>query len=748
MTRDHEKLNALFIIQSHKRPHKRIDIEVRVQDHPLARGLVLLAVMSLYLFAITGITGVKGNASYRAYFSEQDDRVKQLDEINKTFGLFDPLAVIVTVPEGETLDTSPGLLPAVRSLQDDLESLSSVKYVTSFESYVVDPEDEFASPIESQTPFQSTVASLLVSKDRLSGLIVLDVSLDSPGDAKEILLFNQKVQSLVDQHLNQPLGTTSLLSGALALNTAYIDVVKHDIKLFAPGLILLMMAVLIALFRRLSIALLLIATGTLSVLSAFGILGYFQISLTAINVFVPIIIIALAIVTAMHNVLGMYQHVASGAPVDEAVRNSYQENLTPLTLSSLTTAAGFLFLLTSPSPPIQIVGISVALGIVLSYLLTLTWLRFFLSSMTLNKEEASRVLNRISPAPLKAFCSKHYKKLITSSLLLLILSGAALTQLRIDDNVFHYFPEQHPFRTSLNQMDERFSGATTLNYVVRLSEQDTVRSQQIKELHQLTQWLKQRPGINQILMPPAHLLEAGALAKAQQLLNLSSSGLERLITPDGKQIRLELHLNALSSRALMAFDAQTRQWLALNTPSLAIKGGTSAEMMFAQLSHQNALNMFSSLLIALLLITLLIGVLLRSWTAMILAMFSNFFPVLLVYGFWSATGGPISLGCAVVVGMIMGVIVDDTLHVLIKYQRQRKASGPDKALDAVWQSVMPAVWVSSLVLIIALLVGLLSDFRPIAELSFLSIATLIAALLTDLMVLPAFLGRHRIKNRV
>ncbi|KEQ16215.1 efflux RND transporter permease subunit [Endozoicomonas numazuensis] len=722
---------------------------MRVNDQPIiVRAIVLLIVMSLFLFAIAGITDLKGNASYRAYFSEQDDRVKQLDDISKTFNLYEPLVIIITAPEGNTLDDSPGILPAARSLQEALESLPSVKYSTSFEAYIVDPEDEFASPIESQTPFQATVASLLVSQDRRSGLIVLDVSLDSPGDAKEILLFNQQVNDLVDQHLNRPLGTHSLLSGALALNTAYIDVVKHDVKLFAPGLIALMMMVLIAIFRRISIALLLIATGTLSVLTAFGILGYFQVSLTAINAFVPIIIIALAIVTAMHNVLGMYQHIASGEPVTRAVEKSYQENLTPLSLSCLTTAAGFLFLLTSPSPPIQIVGISVALGIVLSYLLTLTWMRFILPLLTISKEEASRVLDRISPVRLKTICSRHYRKLITSSLLLLILSSAALTQLRIDDNVFHYFPEQHPFRSSLGLLDQQFSGATTLNYVITLSEQDTKRFDQIKALQRFTQWLRERTDVHQILMPPEHLLEPGALKKAQPFVNFSSTGLERLITADGRKIRLELHLNSLSARELMTFDWQTRQWLELHAPSLPIKGGTSAEMMFAQLSHQNALNMFSSLLIALLLITLLIGALLRSWTAMALALFSNFFPVLLVYGFWSATGGPISLGCAVVIGMIMGVIVDDTLHVLIKYQRRRKVAGADNALNIVWQSVMPAVWVSSLILMVALTVGLLSDFRPIAELSFLSIATLLAALLTDLIVLPALLGRDIIKSRV
>ncbi len=721
---------------------------MRIQDHPVATGAALLVVFMVCFIAIAGITGLSGNASYRAYFSDQDARVQQLDEINKTFGLYDPLVIIVTVPEGQTLDTSPGLLPAVITLQETLQTIPQVQYITSFEDYVIDPEDEFASPLESQTPFQKSVSSMLISKDRRSGLIVLDIELNSAGDAKEILQINQQVQTSVDQLLNQPLGTSNLLSGALALNTAYIDVVKHDIKLFAPGLILLMLLVLVVVFRRPSIALLLITTGALSVLASFGLLGYFEVSLTAINAFVPIIIIALSIVTAMHNILGVYQHVATGQSVPDAVSNSYQENLTPLTLSSLTTAAGFLFLLTSPSPPIQIVGISVALGIVFSYLITLIWLKLAIARLNLEPEEAQKVLDRISPALLKSFCSKYSKPLIVSSLILLALSGLSLTQLRIDDNVFHYFPEKHPFRVSLNQLDDRFTGATTLNYVVQLSDQAEQRTDQLNELKTFTQWLKQRVEVNQLLMPPENLLELNALTRAQQLINLSSSGLERLITADGQQVRLELRLNALSSSELLKFDQQTRQWLKANTPELDIKGGTSAEMMFAQLSHQNAWNMFSSLLVALLLITLLIGLLLRSWTAMVLALFSNFFPVLLVYGFWSATGGPISLGCAVVIGMIMGVIVDDTLHILIKYQRQRKNSGPEFALDSVWLKVMPAVWVSSLVLIVALLVGLLSDFRPIAELSFLSITTLTAALLADLIVLPSLLSRQKIKNRV
>lgn len=102
-----------------------------------------------------------------------------------------------------------------------------------------------------------------------------------------------------------------------------------------------------------------------------------------------------------------------------------------------------------------------------------------------------------------------------------------------------------------------------------------------------------------------------------------------------------------------------------------------------------------------------------------------------MFGVWAAIGGYISLGSAVV----MGIIVDDSMHLLYRHYRRGSGSVLKDTTD-----VAPALLVSSVALVLGLEVALLSDFRPIMELGMLSIAIIISTLFTDVFLLPALLS--------
>jgi len=100
----------------------------------------------------------------------------------------------------------------------------------------------------------------------------------------------------------------------------------------------------------------------------------------------------------------------------------------------------------------------------------------------------------------------------------------------------------------------------------------------------------------------------------------------------------------------------------------------------------------------------------------------NTVPLVVVYGVWALAGGYISLGSAVVMGMIMGIIVDDTVHMLYRYHFKKcnEPSSPEpfkQESETRWIKDMladtgPALLVSSVALIVGLAIGLLSSFQP------------------------------------
>jgi predicted RND superfamily exporter protein len=195
-------------------------------------------------------------------------------------------------------------------------------------------------------------------------------------------------------------------------------------------------------------------------------------------------------------------------------------------------------------------------------------------------------------------------------------------------------------------------------------------------------------------------------------------------------------LQGLTVSKLIAFENNTSTWLKAHLSAYEFHGGVGNDILFAKLGEQNARSLFLSLALALVLIALIIGILLRSVKAMVIAVVCNSLPVIVVFAIWSLVGGYISLGGAMVMGMVLGIIVDDTLHLLFKY---RAGTSFSNSIELIYQNVCLAIVVSSITLSLAFVVGFFSEFRPIYELSLLSFFIIVVAMLTDLLVLPALM---------
>ena len=143
-------------------------------------------------------------------------------------------------------------------------------------------------------------------------------------------------------------------------------------------------------------------------------------------------------------------------------------------------------------------------------------------------------------------------------------------------------------------------------------------------------------------------------------------GLEQDLTRDYQAVKVSIFLEAVTAQELIAFDSKVKSWLENNITPYSYEGGVGPDLLFAKLGERNARSMFFSLGLALVVIALIIGGLLRSWSATLIGLICNLFPVVTVFALWSLIGGYISLGSAMVMGMIMGIIVDDTLHMLIE----------------------------------------------------------------------------------
>ncbi|MGB1799796.1 MAG: efflux RND transporter permease subunit, partial [Gammaproteobacteria bacterium] len=605
---------------------------------------ILVLVLFSAIVCLSGLFGLKTNADYRVYFDSNDPLLQTDSLLAEQYARLDSLLLILSVDESTLLE--PALIELYPELKKQLEGIEHVKRVTGFFDFSED-ENNFEFDVTSSD--SNTDEGLLkrlrahpramnmITQDGSLGLLEVGVSLPGINAAKEVKQFMTAIEAVINTQLNSLSAPVDVhYTGTLALNEAYIDVVRDDLKRFIPGLFLIFLICLFAFFRHWGISLFMIATALLSALVTFGIVGWLGWELAAINAFTPIIIMSLNIATSMHVVVSYLRSVSEGESRTDAMAQSVHYNLKALTLSKLTTALGFLLLAFSPSPPIQIVGFTIAIGMLVSYVLCLTLLRIVLPVFRLTQEQAGVIVSRLSLDALGTWILLHRIKIVLFSVVIIVISVLSLKQLQINDDVYDYFSEDHRFRQGTELIERHFDGSIRLFYSLQSNAELGVLAPDFaKSVKGFTAWLRAQDIVARVDDVYSLADKRGVrLNTIRPVLETSSPemlGLEQELSDDYRAVKISVILKAVTAKQILTFNEQAQSWLDANHSPFTYQGGVGPDVLFAKLGERNARSMFFSLSLALIMIALVIGVLLRSWSAIFIGMVCNLLPVITVF---------------------------------------------------------------------------------------------------------------------
>ena len=730
----------------------------------VAAGLVVIAALGY------GAGGLRLNASYDAYFDTNDPLLAVNNDLAEKYAGDESVIIILESLKHDML--VPAHYAVIDRIRTAERALPFIKRVSSIADYVdLYPEIGTVKIKGHESGNDGTTstkpASLYLNRDRLLSdqyvrrlllsedgrFALIEITFALPGDEKADVLLDTMAQlrAFVKQEINlAQVPIIAHYTGTLALKEAYVLVVRHDLKMFLPALILLFLATLWVLFSSFWVAVSILLTALLAVIGAFGVAGWLEFELASIAVYVPVIIVSMAIASAVHFTTSYLHSRADGQNPIESVRNALTLNLLPLGLTSFTTILGFLGLALSPSPPVRTVGYIVAFGIALSFLMTVILLPVLLCGV---KVKSGLDLHAVFQIPLLIrFVAANSRSIVASFTLVGLLSAAGVFGNVINDNVFEYFPDSHEFRQDTRLIDEEFSGVNTISYSLEAGQRYGIFQQLfLEKMEAFSLWLRAQPEVNRVVtiadLPrlrrvagvrdPSSLMRYRRIAEDNMPAALS---LQHHVSEDYSALHAAVYLKNLDARSMIAFDNRVRAWLGRHFMPFSYQGGAGANLTFAHLGQRNAASMIYSLGIALVAISLIAGLILRSVKAAWIGIVCNAVPVLAAYALWALVDGNIALGGAVVLGMILGVIVDDTIYLLARYRRLNQTQS-DMVIPAVLNQVGPALIITTMTLSIGLLIGLLSDFAPIMAMSSLSVSIILVALATDLLVLPALLQR-------
>jgi predicted RND superfamily exporter protein len=310
-------------------------------------------------------------------------------------------------------------------------------------------------------------------------------------------------------------------------------------------------------------------------------------------------------------------------------------------------------------------------------------------------------------------------------------------------------------------MEQTISGMTNLSIAIKTNESQGIADPVfLQAIGDFTEWLRVQPETDHVATlsdvykrlnknmhgddPSYYQLPLDRELAAQYLLLYEMSlpyglDLNNQINVDKSSIKMVLTVDNLGSVELVELEERIYTWFAANAPQYEVVA-SSPSLMFAHIGETNMASMLSTLPITLVLISALMIFALRSVRLGVISLVPNIAPAIIGFGLWALISGEINLGLSVVVTLTLGIVVDDAVHFLSKYQRARQeGQSAEQAVRYAFHTVGRALWITTVVLVAGFSVLALSGFRLNADMGLLSAIVIFIALVVDFILLPILL---------
>ncbi|HCG5294372.1 efflux RND transporter permease subunit [Vibrio parahaemolyticus] len=739
--------------------------------------LVLLATIFLIIVATIGGKNLYFRGDYDIFFDGTNKQLLAFDEIQTTFAKTDNLAIVIAPEDGDIF--TPQTLSLIQKITVDawqvpyssrVDSIANYQHTEAFDDDLL-VEDLLYSEYELTPERISKVKSIALSEPVLKSALVsekgdvtvvnITVQLPEMDKTAEVEEVVSSINAMIDRYQRAYPDVTFHKAGIIAMNHAFMTAAQDDSSTLVPTMLVVILVFLTIMLRSILsvIATLIVIIG--SVMATMGISGWAGMFLSTATVNVPTLIMTLAVADCVHVIATMRQSMKNGFTKVQSIERSIALNFVPILITSVTTAIGFLMMNMSDSPVLRDFGNLSALGVMVACLLSVTLLPALLKLLPIHvkmetSQDQKHVMDRLGD-----FVVSQRRALLPLSVAVIVVCASLIPLNKVNDESVEYFGQRNEFRQAADFMEERISGMTNISIAIKTNESQGIAAPDfLNTIGEFSSWLRGQPETDHVatladvykrLNKNMHgddeayysLPQERELA-AQYLLLYEMSlpyglDLNNQINVDKSSIKMVLTVANLGSVELVDLENRIYQWFAEHAPQYQVVA-SSPSLMFAHIGETNMASMLSTLPITLVLISALLIFALRSVRLGLISLMPNIAPAVIGFGLWALISGEINLGLSVVVTLTLGIVVDDAVHFLSKYQRaRREGQTAEQAVRYAFHTVGRALWITTVVLVAGFSVLAMSSFRLNADMGQLSAIVIFIALVVDFLFLPTLL---------
>ncbi|WP_047418902.1 RND family transporter [Cellulophaga sp. Hel_I_12] len=623
--------------------------------------------------------------------------------------------------------------------------------------------DSLASHLFNDLPFYE---DLLYNKQTktIRTLVYLDKDIINTSARKDFIL--EDLQSLIEV-FEEETEMNVYVSGMPYIRTMNSQSIINEISKFilaALGVTSLIFFLFFRSFRATFISMCVVIIG---VMWAFGILGLLQYEITVLTALIPPLIIVIGIPNCIFLINKYQQEVKKHGNQALSLQRVISKIGNATLMTNITTASGFATFIITDSQLLKEFGIVASINIIGIFVLSLLVIPIVYSFMPLPKTKHLKHLNK---KWIDGFVNwmEHIVRekrisVYVVSIVLLVVSIIGIYQIDISGSPIEDMPKNAEFFQDIRFFEEEFDGIMPVEIVVDTKRKNGVlKAPTLKKIDELSQVVHEIPelsrpvsvvdlvkyskqafynGIPKYYQLPTSQENTFIMDVARKSAD-NGNLLKSFVDSTGQTARITTFMKDVKTDRMEAIEAKLQENISKIFPSDRFNVYmTGSALIFLKGTKYLVNNLILSLALAIGLIALFMAYLFRSFRMIIISLIPNLLPLVITAGLMGYVGVPIKPSTILVFSIAFGISVDDTIHFLAKYRQELTANQwrIKKSVYAALRETGVSMFYTSIVLFFGFSVFAISSFGGTVALGTLVSATLLFAMLSNLILLPSLL---------
>ncbi len=567
------------------------------------------------------------------------------------------------------------------------------------------------------------------------------------------------------------------VSGMPYIRTMNSKSINDEIGIFLILALLVTSIIFFFFFRSFRATFITMFVVSIGVVWAFGFIGLFRYEITVLTALIPPLIIVIGVPNCIFLINKYQQEVKKHGNQAKSLQRVISKIGNATLMTNVTTASGFATFIFTKSQLLNEFGIIASVNILVIFILSLLIIPIIYSFLAKPKEKHLKHLEKRWIERIVDWMENMVRfKRITVYVLTVILMVSSIIgvyMIRVSGSIIEDMPKGKTFYKDIVFFEKEFGGIMPLEIII-----DTKRKKGVMKLSTLKRMDKLNEIIDEIpeLSPSVSVLnlvkyskqayyngnpkyyqlptsqERNFILSYTKNSNVNSDLLNNFVDSTGQYARITTFMKDIGTDKMGRIEERLQARIDKEFPKENYTVTlTGKALVFLKGTNYLIKNLVISLSLAILIISIFMAWMFKSFQMIIISLIPNILPLLVTAGLMGFLGVPIKPSTILVFSIAFGISVDDTIHFLAKYRQELQANNW-KVRKSVYNALREtgvSMFYTSIVLFFGFLVFTVSSFGGTIALGGLVSVTLLLAMVSNLLLLPSLLLslEQRIANK-